>query len=352
MIENWPGNRSVLQRESVTGVRHTEAMSILAALTVALMASVTEFTVSGAGGFQLAGVLELPTSGKAPYPCIMLMPGSGPTDRDGNQLPALRTDLLKDLSGEIRKSGIATVRFDKRPVGRYRAQWPTKLEVLDAFFSFENHIADAVSIYKWMKKRPEIDAKRLGILGHSEGGMIALEMTKSVSPNVLVLMGTPGRSMADVLTEQIEASLERSKAWESVKAHYMKSLREAIAALKADQPLPSDVAPGLRPLFNASTRTLLQGYFRYDGPALASRYAGPVLVMNGEKDIQISPTKDAGLLMKALEGRKDAKQTLFVSPKASHNFKVVESVDELGFEGPVEPLTTKTLVDWLKAELG
>jgi len=310
-----------------------------------------EVTIEGHGGFKIAGVLEMPADHVGPVGCVLLMPGSGPTDRDGNQPPAVTTDILKDLSAEIRKAGFATMRFDKRPVARYRPQWPKTMEEIDKFFSFENHIADAVAVYRWMEKRPELNAKKLAVLGHSEGGMITLEMTQTVTPKTLILMGTPGRGMDVVLREQVVASLERSKAPEAIKAKYIDNMDLCIAALKAGKPLPETVEPGLQGLFNPSTKTLFKGYFNYDAPALARKYGGSALVLNGEMDAQIIATKDTPALTKAFESRKTGTSKTVIIPKTSHNFKAVEAPTDFGFNGPVVPAAVTAVVDWVKAEL-
>lgn len=320
-------------------------------LSMAMVTS-TEVTFEGPGGMKLAGILELPATGKAPYPCIMLMPGSGPTDRDGNQPPMLVTNLLKDLATSFRAAGIATFRFDKRPVARYMSVWPKEIASIGEFFSFENHIADAVAGYKFVADQTTIDAKRIAVLGHSEGGMIASEMTKFVSPRTLILVGAPGRPMREILTEQVANSLERSKAPEALKTQLMKELADSCDAVIAEKPLNPNLHPGLRSLFNPTSVRIWQGYFKHDAKTLLATFGQPVLVVNGESDIQISPTKDAPLLMAALTGRKDGQQRLFIAPKASHNLKLVSEPTDAGFEGAPEPTAVKAMTEWLVKVLG
>lgn len=327
---------------------------MLSSLIFALVtstATTTEVEIAGAGGFKISAIIEMPESAAKPCPAVILMPGSGPTNRDGNQPPAIVTDILKDVAAEIRKEGFATIRFDKRPVAKNRSQWPTSDPAkLRNFFSFENHVLDAVEVFKFVQKYDGIDGKKIVVLGHSEGGMLTAEMTKLVTPAGLILMGTPARPMATILHVQIKQSLEANKVPEETKTKMLNDVDRGTKAVIEDQPIPKDMSPQIAVLFPDVNLDYWKGMLAFDAPKRLEKYQGPVLVLNGEGDIQISATLDAPLLMKALDSRKNGHQKLVIVSGASHNFKKPKDDKDPGFTGPVVPVTTQAIREWLKSE--
>jgi hypothetical protein len=104
----------------------------------------TEITFRGQGGIVLSGTLTTPDGVIGKVPAMLLLPGSGPTDRDGNQLMAnLRTDLLKGVAEGLAAAGIASLRFDKRAHMRYQKVWPKKISDMADFFDYDKFVADA-----------------------------------------------------------------------------------------------------------------------------------------------------------------------------------------------------------------
>jgi uncharacterized protein len=294
-------------------------------------------------GMELSGTLTISSDAKQ-APAVLLMPGSGPTDRNGNQ-PGLQTNLLLDLSGSLVKNGYATLRFDKRPVARYQSVWPKTNPEISKFFSFENHLADAKAAYEFLKSRPEVNPERIYILGHSEGGLIANQIAPDLKPAGLVLLGSPGRSMAAILREQLMRSISAIQD-ETLKNRLTSDLDRALTQLTKEPVSPTDIHPGLQSLFSPSNADILHGYFTSDPIAKAKHYAGRVFIANGEMDVQISAISDAQPLHEAY----GAKSHLEVIPNASHNFKSVTKPTDPGFAGPVHPKLITSLLDWLKVK--
>ena len=312
----------------------------------------------GAGGMQLRGTLVVPEGPDGQrVAAVLLLPGSGPTDRDGNQRPLLVTDLLRQISERLNKEGIATFRFDKRAVHAYGAEWPGKVEDFNDFFSFENFVTDAGAAYKFLRSFPGVDPARVFILGHSEGGLIALQIAADKAqsddrPAGLILLGTAGRVGDVVIREQIDAALKPPAADESTRAEYLSQLDGAIKALKAGQPLPKDIPPGLSAVLNPTCQKLLRSYFTIDPAVLAAKARGPVLIIQGEKDAQVAAEKDTPLLEKALRSRAAdggaAGVQVLVVPGASHNLKKKTDEQDPGFAGPVAPEALDRLADWFR----
>ena len=347
-------------------------MTIHTAVVAAFCACVSAFAqptsvdveFTGVGDMTLKGTLLLPeTPGdaagdekRAKFPAILLLPGSGPTNRDGNQPPMLVTNLLKEVAERLAAEGVATLRFDKRATHVYAKEWPKDVEAIDAFFAFDRFVGDAAAALEYLQLREEIDAARTVIAGHSEGGLIALHVAHDLAgthsaPMGLILMGTAGRTLDIVLREQVRANVERTNPnWDGKEALFTK-LDEAIAASKAREPVPDDLPAGLRPLFNPTVRSLMYAYFTIDPAVLAAKVRGPVLIVQGEDDAQISAERDAPVLEAVLAEREGATTKLVVIAKASHNFK--DTTDNpFGFTGPVMPEVLETMVGWAREHMG
>lgn len=328
---------------------------MLVCLPVLAQPRAEEVDFEGIGGLRLRGTLLLPASdatARAKFPAILLLPGSGPTNRDGNQPPMLVTNLLKDVAERLAAEGVATLRFDKRATHVYAKEWPKDVEAIDAFFAFDKFVGDAAAALAYLQARDEIDASRTVIAGHSEGGLIALHVAHDLAgdkgaPMGLILMGTAGRPLDVVLREQVVANVERSNPKWDGKEAFIAKLDEAITASKAREPIPADLPASLRPLFNPTVRSLMYSYFTIDPAELATKVTGPVLIVQGGDDAQISAERDAPQLEAALANRNSAPTKLVVINKASHNFK--DTTDNpFGFTGPVMPEVLEAIVAWAR----
>ncbi len=324
----------------------------LVVLAATTMAVDKEVSFKGYGGIDLKGTLALPSSGTK-HPAVLLLPGSGPTDRNGNQPPTLVTDLLKQIAEGLAKQGIASFRFDKRAAHANSAIWPKDATKLDDFFKFEAFAGDAEAAVRVLKSRPEVDAARVGMAGHSEGGLITAYVAQRSpkSLKAIALLGTAGRTLDLVLKDQIEALLVMQGASNEVKAQYMANLGEAIDQVRKTGTSPKNVLPGLQPLFSPGTAKLLQSYFTINPVKAVSAYSGPVLLLQGQMDSQISVSKDFPLLDKALKSRKNAVTTSAAIPDASHNLKKVEKISDPGISGPVVPEALNAVMSYFKKGL-
>jgi dienelactone hydrolase len=177
----------------------------------AALAASTELLVSfkGDDGMALAGTLELPAD-KPSGAAVVLLAGSGSTNGDGNQPPSLKTDLLKQIARGLADRGIVSLRFDKRGMYANRAELPADQSKYEEFFSWEHFVGDAAAGYRFLQQQPNVTPNRVAILGHSEGGLLALDAARKLksdghSPAALILVSTPGRSMDVIIDEQPRA---------------------------------------------------------------------------------------------------------------------------------------------------
>ncbi len=315
-----------------------------------------EVTFAGAGGLQLHGTVAVPVS-KGKVPGVLLLAGSGPTDRNGNQQPGLVTDLLKQIAERLAAEGYASLRYDKRAVRGYASSWPKDVPALNDFFSWDSFVGDARAGLDFLKSQPEINPKQTVIAGHSEGGIIAMQIVRDLegkpnAPAALILLSSPGRPLGPVVIEQIYAGLKRGGVTGDAAKPYEDYMPRAVAQVIKDGTVPPDPPKGLNAIFPPSALKLLQVELAFDPAKVLPAYTGPVLVIQGEKDIQVSATKDFPVLQSTLKTRKRGTYKAVVILSASHNLKHVENENvEPGFTGPVIPQVLDTISEWLKLTL-
>lgn len=301
----------------------------------------------GAGGIGLEGSLMQPAGElKGKHPAVLLLPGSGPTDRDGNQT-GLKTDTLKQIAKGLAGAGIVSFRFDKRATPGTASQWPKDPSKLAAFFSWENHLGDALAAWKAMTSDPAVDPANCAILGHSEGGLITLAIAEDAKPKALVLAGTPGRSFESLIKEQLRRQLDPLG---SEGKKLLDASDRISKAIKSSGVVPKDVPLELRALYNPSIGAYYQKLAELDPKKLASRFTRPVLVINGESDAQVSPERDAKPLFDSLRDKSSSQ--LVIVPLASHNLKAVKNSSEMGFAGEIVPDALDAILGFLTPLIG
>lgn len=255
---------------------------------------------------ELKGTLLMPKTSKGAV--VLIIPGSGPTDRDGNSPLGIKASTYKLLAEGLASSGIITVRIDKRGMfGSARA-------VADAnAVTIADYAADVQS---WVEViRRKTGSSCVWLLGHSEGGLVALASRQSESEVCgLILIAAPGRPLGEVLREQLKAN--------PANAPILDQALPAIDALEAGRRVDvSGMHPALLPLFNPKVQGFLISAFALDPARLITEWKKPVLIMQGERDIQVS-VADAERLKQALPAAK-----LVLLPDTNHVLKTVASPD-------------------------
>lgn len=258
---------------------------------------------------KLAGTLTIPL-GKGPFRAVVLIPGSGPHDRDEN-LMGHRPFLV--LSDYLTRKGIAVLRADDRGVGKSGGSF--------AGATTANLATDAEAGIAYLKTRSEIDQRKVGLIGHSEGGVIA-PMVAARNPAVafIVMMAGTGVPGSDVWVAQQQLIYETGGMSHAEAENRATSLRAVVTLIKEGGDSPDTekkLADRLTALLPAGqspvqvAKMLSSPWFRYFleyDPATALRKVTcPVLALNGAKDLQVSPRQNLPAIRKALDeaGNKD-----------------------------------------------
>ncbi len=261
-------------------------------------------------------------AGAGPFPAVVMVAGSGPTDRDWNTplLPGTNGSA-RLLAGALAQKGIASLRYDKRASGPHAQENFPKLM---GKVSFGTHVDELASAVRVLAGEDFVDSSRIFALTNSEGALHALnyQVHDPALPFAgLVLTAPPGRVMGDVGRSQIVAQLAAVPNGAEMIAAY----DAAIAQFQSDQPVtPDPVLPqGVLMLLQGLTSPMNLPFARElwlaDAAAWLAEVTVPVLVVIGKRDIQVDWQADGGRLEQAVGGRKDI---MFVySEEANHVLK-------------------------------
>ena len=241
------------------------------------------------GSGTLYGSLVLPKSEK-PVPVVLLIAGSGPTDRDGNNAQGGRNDSLKKLAWRLAQNNIASVRFDKRGIAHSLAAAPDERTL-----TLDQYVDDAVAWGNKLKSDPRFS--KVFLLGHSEGALVAALAAPRINAAGVISIAGTGRPVGQVLREQLQRN--------NLPPALLKRSFELISSLEAghtDDNVPSE----LQVVFRPSVQPYLISLLRVNPAAAFSALKMPAMIIQGTHDIQVD-VKDARLLKAA---KPDASLTL------------------------------------------
>jgi pimeloyl-ACP methyl ester carboxylesterase len=280
------------------------AFAAAALLVIAAAPTGVEVTVAGPQG-ALAGTLLDP--GKD-APAVLMIPGSGPTDRDGNNPLGVKGGVYRQLAEALAAKKVATLRIDKR------GMFGSKAAIADAnAVTIGDYAADA---HAWVDMvRAKTGRRCVWLLGHSEGALVALQAAQNPTGICgLVLVAGAGRPLGEVIRAQLRAN--------PANAPLLPQGEAALDQLEAGKRVPAAAIPApLQPLFNERVQGYLIDMFQHDPAKLIAAVKLPVLIVQGDKDIQVS-VSDAELLKRA-----QPVATLKLLPGINHVLKSVASDD-------------------------
>lgn len=251
---------------------------------------------------DLEGSLLCPTT-PAPWPAVLLIAGSGPTDRNGNSLGLPGpNNSLQLLAEALAQRGIASVRYDKRGIGGSRAAMGSEADL-----RFDMFADDAAAWVRRMRLDPRLST--ITVVGHSEGSLLGMLAARQAGADAYVSLEGAGRSASTVIHDQL---VTRAPAPLAAQAD---SIMAEIDAGRTVDSVPS----ALMALFRPSVQPYLISWFRYDPAKEVARLHVPVLIVQGTTDIQVAE-QDARLLASA-----DPHAKLVIVDGMNHVLKLVPS---------------------------
>ena len=323
------------------------------------------FDNAGAG-IKLAGTLTLPKK-EGYFPAVILISGSGPQNRD-EELLGHKPFLV--LSDYLTKNGIAVFRYDDRGTALSQGVFKT---ATTADFS-----TDAAAAVKYLKSRREINKNKIGLIGHSEGGIIApLVAADSKDIYFIVLMAGTGIPGDKLMLLQQELIARAAGASEIQIQQSLNINRDAFKIItKSDNPdkLNRDLSAYLRQILkdhpekpegitdsafiqkqiNQITGTWMQYFLKYDPAAALAKVKCPVLALNGEKDLQVPPKINLNAIKNALEKGGNKKVTVKELPGLNHLFQECKTGSPSEYaviEQTISPIALTEILNWIKLQL-
>lgn len=298
---------------------------------------------------KLAGTITIP-QGKGPFPAVLLMAGSGPNDRDESLMGHKPFLVLADY---LTRKGIVVLRYDKRGVGKSGGDYSKAI--------MEDFASDGEAGVGYLKTRSEVDAHKIGIVGHSEGGVEG-PMVAASDPDVafVVMMAGPGVKGDELLAAQ-QKLLQQSRGISAEKIE-----QDAVVQKKVFAILQKDEDDSVR---DAELRTALQGsvpeaqlgmqvkilnspWFRgfvvYDPAPTLMKMKCPVLAINGEKDLQVPPDQNLPAIRKALANNKNAEVDEL--PGLNHLFQTAKTgaIGEYAeIDETMSPVALEKVAGWI-----
>ena len=308
------------------------------------------------------GTLYRP-AGCGPFPGVVLVAGSGPTDRDWNSplLPG-SSGSARPLAAVLARQGIASLRYDKRGVGPHAAG---NLRALRGKVSMASHAAEVASAVRTLAAQDFVRPERLFALTNSEGALHALhyQLSGPALPFAgVVLTAPPGRRVGDVARSQLAAQAAAVPNGDALLTLY----DEAIARFLAGAPIAPDPAlpPGVQQLLQSLTSPINLPFTRElwtaDASPLLAGLNVPVLVLIGQRDIQVDWQADGWPLQRAAAHLPDA--TFLFPAGANHVLKheprpraaLTAAAAASHYNGPEAQLDSETvdaILQWLQAHI-
>jgi pimeloyl-ACP methyl ester carboxylesterase len=325
-----------------------------------------ELTAPTSKGFSLAGTLTIP-KGEGPFPCAVLISGSGQQDRD-ETLVGHKPFLV--LADHLSRNGIAVFRYDDRGVGHSGGR-----DLVEESTS-KDFADDASAVIDMLKTQPGIDAKRIGLIGHSEGGLIA-PMVATMRDDVayLVLMAGPGVNGREILELQgrliLEAENTPDADVEEFSISQKKMLDMVIAGATTEELLaayremqdspepvdaneqPDDDSPALPDVAEARIKALnnswMKFFLEYEPAPTLAKVKCPVLAINGTLDLQVWHNQNLPMIERAM---RDAGGNVTIKryENLNHLFQPAKTggISEYGaIEITVDPAVLEDVTKWI-----
>ncbi len=309
-------------------------LPLLCVVAFAATAQTHEVTISRDFG-QLHGTLVAPDSGT--QTAALIIAGSGPTDRNGNG-QSIRSNSYAYLAAALEKSGIASLRYDKRGIGASRYDDPASMK--EELLSINDFVDDASACVDYLA---EAGYRRIVVIGHSEGATIALcAAQKNPKINAIVHTAGGGYPLGDILKLQMAQQL---MAYDPALMIEANGIIDRLARGERVESVP----PMLTGLFRPSVQPFLMSSLRLDPRKLIAALSIPILIIQGDNDLQVT-SDNAEALYKA-----QPKATKTIITGMTHPLKKSDKHDLQGQAStvysnadlPLDPEFSKAVTDFI-----
>lgn len=274
------------------------------------------------------GTLTLPENIVNPS-LVIFIQGSGPLDRDGNQM-MMKNDAFKKIAHELSENGIASYRFDKRI---FKME---KFNIKEVDLRLEDFVTDVKSILEYFKADKNFD--KIILAGHSEGSLIGMLAAQQRAPDAFISLAGAGRSIDKIIVEQL------SKQSEELSENACKALEEI-----KETGSTVNYSPYLESIFRSSVQPYLASWMKYDPALEIAKLDIPILIINGSFDLQVDIT-DAEILNASAKNSK-----LVILKNMNHIFREIKGENLENTKAynepnrPLHPELIPVLVDFINS---
>ncbi|MDO9554120.1 MULTISPECIES: alpha/beta hydrolase family protein [Rhodonellum] len=313
----------------------------------------------------LAGTLTLP-SAAGNYPAVILISGSGAQNRD-EEISGHKPFLI--IADHLTKHGIAVLRYDDRGVAKSTGNFK---EATTADFA-----SDVASAVDFLKTRVEVDRDKIGLIGHSEGGLIApMVASNSKDVSFIVLLAGPGIEINKVLLTQQELISRADGISESdIKEFILPVHKKAFKMISMStdgRTLKTDLARLIEETYDITPTNLIslnmtreqvvstqsdkwssewfRNFLKYDPATILEKVTCPILALNGEKDLVVTPKENLSGISNALKKGGNTNVTVRELPNLNHLFQNCETgspAEYAKIEETFSPIALKEMADWI-----
>jgi pimeloyl-ACP methyl ester carboxylesterase len=298
-----------------------------------------------ANGFNLAGTLSQPkgvADAKGRFPAVILVPGSGPMDRDET---AYGIPIFGHLAGQLADAGYVVLRFDKRGIG----QSGGRAETAD----INDYAEDVLAAFRWLRERKDVDGDRIALLGHSEGAWVSLVAARRQGDvEALVLVAGPSGTGADLVLEQqqyVLGTMQLSESEKRARVNVQKRIQAAVLGQGDWKDVPAD-------LRQQAETNWFRTFLAFSPDKLLAKLDQPVLIVQGELDKQVQP-HHADKLYEIARGRKSlAEKTALVKIPGINHLLVPSQTGDVSEYGSladtsISPEVAKAVTAFLAAQM-
>ena len=307
-----------------------------------------------AAGFTLAATMSKPESapkppapGKAPaykLPAVILVAGSGPVDRDET---VAGISVFAQLANSLADAGFIVVRYDKRGVGQSGGR--------DESATLQDYADDVRAVVEFLRKRKDVDPYRVALVGHSEGGLVAMQAAASAGAKkvaAVALLAAPGTTGGELVLEQQRYLLDRMKLPDGEtqsRIDLQQKIQAAVVSGRGWEGIPE--------AYRKQAETpWFRSFLTFDPPKVINKVEQPVVIVQAERDRQVSSPRHGQLLLDAARGRKKRPDASLVTiDGVNHLFVPAETgdVDEYALlqDRRVSSKLADSLVPWLRNKL-
>lgn len=317
----------------------------------------------------LAGTLTLPSK-RGNYPAVILISGSGPQNRDGEWMEHKPFLVIAD---HLTRQGIAVLRYDDRGFGKSTGNFHSGTSL--------DFSTDVESAIHFLKTRKEIDVKKIGLIGHSDGAMIAPMVAAKMSDvSFIVMLAGPGIPISELMVKRqvlMERRQGKSESEIQQSKEYIEALLTIIITSESEENLnsalnqfandtknqiPDDqIPPGMtKDEFISRQVAMLSSpwfkyVFTYDPGPVMEKVKCPVLALNGDKDVQVPSAENLQAIKKALFAGENDDVTVKELKDLNHMFQECNTgmLDEYAkIEQTFSPIALTEISGWIKKQVG